>query len=146
MTGMSAQSHVFEGRCHCGALGFVLRTSIPPAQWAVRACQCTFCRGHGARTTADPNGSVRFRIADASTLKRYRFGTRSTDFLVCGECGVYVAAVISSGVGQFATLNINTIRGALGVPEPDPISYDGESAGQRQARREQRWTPVAEAV
>ena len=112
----------------------------------MRACQCTFCRGHGARTTADPDGSVSFRITDPSKLKRYRFGTRSSDFLVCGECGVYVAALISSTRGQFATLNVNTIRGHPGIPEPNPVSYDGESVEQRQARREQRWTPVAEAV
>ena len=141
-----ATLHTFEGQCHCGALGFVLRTSIEPEQWAVRACQCRFCRGHGARTTADPNGSVTFRIADPSKLKRYRFGTRSTDFLVCGECGVYVAALISSSRGQFATLNINAIGVPLATPDPNPVSYDGESIDQRQARREQRWTPVVDAI
>jgi hypothetical protein len=143
---MSAALHSFEGRCHCGALGFVLRTSKQPEQWAVRACQCSFCRGHGARTTADPNGSVTFRITDPSKLKRYRFGTRSTDFLVCGDCGVYLAAVISSTRGQFATLNINAIPMPLGTPEANPVSYEEESIEQRQARREQRWTPVAEAL
>jgi hypothetical protein len=143
---MSAALHVFEGRCHCGAVGFILRTSQEPAQWTVRACQCSFCRGHGARTTADPNDSVTFQITDASKLKRYRFGTRTTDFLVCGECGVYVAALLTSSRGQFATLNINTIRVPLNAPEPEPVSYDGESIEQRQARREQRWTPVAEAL
>jgi hypothetical protein len=143
---MSAVLHVFEGRCHCGAVGFIFRTAQEPAQWTVRACQCSFCRGHGARTTTDPNGSVTFQITDASKLKRYRFGTRSTDFLVCAECGVYVAALLTSSRGQFATLNINTIRVPLSAPEPEPVSYDGESIEQRQARREQRWTPVANAV
>ena len=143
---MAPALHVFEGGCHCGAVGFTLRTSQEPAQWTVRACQCSFCRGHGARTTADPNGSVTFRITDASKLKRYRFGTRSTDFLVCGECGVYVAALLTSSRGQFATLNINTIRTPLNAPEPEPVSYDRESIEQRQARRGQRWTPVAVAI
>lgn len=137
---------IFEGRCHCGAVGFTLRTSHEPAQWAVRACQCGFCRSHGARTTADPNGSVTFRITDPSKLNRYRFGTRSTDFLVCSECGTYVAALLTSSRGQFATLNINTIQVPLDAPEPQLVSYDGESIEQRQARREQRWTPVAEAL
>jgi hypothetical protein len=138
--------HVFEGRCHCGAVGFILRASQEPAQWSVRACQCSFCRGHGARTTADPNGSVTFRITDPSKLKRYRFATRSTDFLVCGECGIYVAALLTSSGGQFATLNINTIGVPLNVREPEPVSYDGETVEQRQGRREQRWTPVSGAV
>lgn len=137
---------MFEGRCHCGALGFIFRTSQPPAQWAVRACQCSFCRGHGARTVSDPAGSVTFRIAEPSKLRRYRFGTRSSESLVCGVCGVYVAALLTSGNGQFATLNINTIQAPLDVPEALPVSYEGESSEQRRSRREQRWTPVAEVV
>jgi hypothetical protein len=143
---MEARVNVFEGRCHCGAVGFTLRTSQPPAQWNVRACQCSFCRGHGARTISDPNGSVTFQMTDASKLVRYRFGTRSSDFLICGNCGVYVAALLTSSKGQFATLNINTIRGLRDVPEAVPASYEGESAEQRRSRREERWTPVAAAV
>ena len=143
---MPVASHAFEGRCHCGAIGFTLRTSQPPARWAVRACQCSFCRGHGARTIADPEGSVTFQITEASKLRRYRFGTQSSDFLICGNCGVYVAALLTSSNGQFATLNINTIRAPLEVSEAVPVSYEGESGEQRQSRREQRWTPVAEAV
>ena len=138
--------NAFEGRCHCGAIGFTFRTSQPPGQWAVRACQCTFCRGHGARTVSDPKGSVTFQLTEASRLSRYRFGARSADFLVCRECGVYVAALLTSGNRQFATLSINTIRVPLDVPQAEPVSYDGESAEQRLSRREERWTPLAEAV
>lgn len=136
-------SFVFEGRCHCGAVGFTLRTPRPPEEWTVRECQCTFCRGHGARTTADPNGSVTFQVSDPAKLKRYQFGTRSSDFLICADCGVYIAALLTSKRGQFATLNVSTIRPSLHTPEPQPVSYDGESVEQRQSRREQRWTPVA---
>jgi len=134
----------FEGRCHCGAIGFVFRASQSPDKWTVRACQCTFCRGHGARTVTDPKGSITFQISEPSMLKRYRFGTRSSDFLICRDCGVYVAAVITSSKGQFATLNINTIRVPLEVPQAVPVSYDQENAGERLSRREQRWTPVVE--
>lgn len=136
----------YEGRCHCGSIGFTFRTSRPPEQWLVRSCQCSFCRSHGARTTSDPEGSVLFEIAEVSKLQRYRFGTRSTDFLVCRACGVYLGALLTSSLGQFATLNINTIQAALHVPAPVPISYDAESLEQRQSRREARWTPVTEAL
>ena len=132
----------FEGRCHCGAIGFTYRTAVPPGEWAVRACQCDFCRGHGARTTTNAKASVSFRIADSSKLVRYRFGTATSDFLVCSGCGVYLGAVLTSGGRQFATLNVNTIRSAPDIPEPQPVSYDGESADQRRTRREERWTPV----
>ena len=135
---------VFEGRCHCGAIGFELRTSRPPAQWTVRACQCSFCRSHGARTTSDPQGTVRFVIADYSKLNRYRFGLRSADFFVCRDCGVYVATVVTSARGQFATLNVNVLQPPVDVPVAAAMSYESESADQKRARRERLWTPVVD--
>jgi hypothetical protein len=137
-------ARVFEGRCHCGALRFELRTARPPDQWAVRACQCSFCRSHGARTTSDPEGSVRFIITDNAKLNRYRFATRSADFYVCRDCGVYVATVLTSARGQFATLNVNALSSPVDVPVAAAISYEGESAEQKLARREQKWTPVSD--
>jgi hypothetical protein len=89
---------------------------------------------------------VLFDIAEASNLQRYRFGTHSTDFLVCRACGVYLGALLTSRYGQFATLNINTIQAALDVPAPVPVSYDAESLEQRRSRREARWTPVNGAL
>jgi hypothetical protein len=136
----------YEGRCHCGSLRFIFRTFRAPEKWLVRSCQCSFCRSHGARTTSDPEGSVLFEIAEPSKLQRYRFGTRSTDFLICRACGVYLGALLSSSQGHFATLNVNTIQAALDVPAPVPVSYDAESLEQRQSRREARWTPVTGAV
>jgi hypothetical protein len=29
-----------------------------------------------------------------------------------------------------------------GLPAPQPMSYDGETTGDRNARRAERWTPV----
>lgn len=139
---MKEKTHVFEGRCHCGAIGFSFHASRPPAQWAVRACQCSFCRRHGARTTSDPDGSVTFQIADASKLQRYRFATRSADFLICRGCGAYVAVLLTTPRGQFATLNVNSIQEPLDVPEPVPVTYDEETPEQKLARRERNWTPV----
>lgn len=137
------RKRAYEGRCHCGAIGYTFRPAAPPGEWAVRECQCSFCRGHGARTTADPDGTARLHFADASNLIRYRFDTGTAEFLICGGCGVYLGAVITSGDGrQFATLNINAIREPLDVPAAQPVNYDGESAGERRGRREERWTPV----
>jgi hypothetical protein len=91
----------------------------------------------------DPEGSVTFRIADASKLGRYRFATRSADYLICGTCGVYMAAVLTSSKGKFATVNVNAIAGLQHLPEAVPVSYEGESREQRESRREKRWTPIS---
>jgi hypothetical protein len=140
----SSRFGVFEGRCHCGAIGFEFRTSRTPAQWEVRACQCSFCRSHGARTTSDADGSILFRIPDPSRLNRYRFGTKSADFYLCRDCGAYVASVMDSPRGRFATLNVNVITPAVDVPAATPVTYDAETPAQKLARREKKWTPVTD--
>lgn len=132
----------FEGSCHCGAIAFTFETSVSPDRWEIRACQCSFCRRHSARTTSDPAGRISFRISDDSAFARYRFGLRSIDFLVCRRCGVYVAAVLASPHGRFATVNINALSDPLELPRPLAVSYDQESPEQRRERREKRWTPV----
>jgi hypothetical protein len=143
---MSAPARVFEGSCHCGAIGFAFRSSRVPNSWPIRACQCSFCRRHGARTTSDPAGSVGFRIEGESKLQRYRFGLRTAEFMICKTCGVYVAAVLIAPCGRFATVNINALSELLDVQAATSISYEGESLEQRQDRRERQWTPVVEGA
>jgi hypothetical protein len=143
---MSAPARVFEGSCHCGAIGFAFQSSRVPNSWPIRACQCSFCRRHGARTTSDPAGSVGFRIEVESKLQRYRFGLRTAEFMICKTCGVYVAAVLTAPRGRFATVNINALSELLDVRAATSISYEGESLEQRQDRRERQWTPVVEGA
>jgi hypothetical protein len=81
-------SHCYDGGCHCGAICFAFTTAIPPSQWRIRACQCSFCRAHGARTISDPAGNIRFTILDTAALVEYRFALRTVAFFVCGPCGI----------------------------------------------------------
>ena len=140
-------SDSFTGTCHCGAVRFIYKTNIAVSQWSVRACQCSFCRAHGAHATSDPSGTVKFEVARPDSLARYQFGLRTAEFLICPRCGVYVAAVITSSRGQFATINVNTLSPSPeGLPGAQPISYERETRAQRMARREQKWTPVIGTV
>lgn len=81
--------------------------------------------------------------ATTGTLRRYRFGLGITDMLICGDCGVYVAAMIEQDGRTLATLNANIldIRDALD-PVPQLVSYAGEAASDRVKRRFARWTPM----
>ncbi len=137
----------YAGQCHCGAVGFSYTTDREPKRWSVRACQCSFCRAHGVRCTSDPNGTVCFQISKPNALVRYSFALRTADFLLCSNCGVYIAAVISTERGIFTTVNLNSlITDVTNLPSPDRVSYDSESREERVARRESRWTPVRGAV
>lgn len=142
-----SQSAAIRGRCHCGAIGFHFDSATPAQALPLRRCACSFCRRHGARTTTDPAGTVRFELADAAALRRYRFGLRSADFLICAECGVYLAAVITHGGRAYATLNANCFEQADTLTQEAPlVVYEGETLEQRMARRAAKWTPVVGAI
>lgn len=133
---------LYHGGCHCGSVRFSFRTEVPPPEWAIRACQCSFCRAHGAYTTSDPKGSLEFEVTAAEPLRFYRFGRRITDFLVCRECGVYVGAVTEVSGMLYAIINTNALQPRqTGLKVPMPSVYDDESAEARIQRRQRLWTP-----
>jgi hypothetical protein len=139
----SADLKPYEGACHCGAIEFTYETRLSPRSWPLRACQCGFCRAHGALSASDPEGNVRFRYIHPDRLRRYRFGLRTADFLVCRECGTYVGAVMMTGAGAVAIVNVNALRDRpRGLATAKAVNYRNESLEQRRARRREHWTPV----
>jgi hypothetical protein len=137
----------FEGSCHCGAVGFSFQTALPAATWSVRACQCRFCHAHGALTTSDPCGRLRFHVRHSESLQHYRFGLKTADFLLCKRCGVYLGAQIATAHGAFGIINTLTLMPlAEGLPAAALADYGSESSDERIERREKRWTPVDKVV
>lgn len=143
---MSKHAHAHRGGCHCGDLSWTLHSDLAAAALPARACQCAFCRCHGALSTSDPAGHLRFQAAAGAQVLRYRFATRSADFLICRRCGVYVGALMDEGGAWFAIANLNTLEGREALaPTPQPMDYAGEGEATRRGRRSARWTP-AEAL
>ncbi len=135
----------FEGGCHCGNLSYVFEATAGLETLGLRVDMCSFCRAHGARNTSDPNGAMRIFVRDAAKLKRYRFGLKTADFLICTECGVYIGAILEDADQAWFTVNVNSFhaRPALDFPAV-PHDFDAEDVPARIARRKQRWTPVVE--
>ncbi|MGH7773228.1 MAG: GFA family protein [Candidatus Binatia bacterium] len=141
---MSPEPTSFHGQCHCGNVEVTFETKLRVEELRIRACSCSFCRSHGARTTSDPSGKVKITVHDSSQLIRYRFGLKTADFLVCGRCGVYLGAVMKAGEETYATVNTRTFDHAEKITqEPLIVTYEGETEAERKARREANWTPVA---
>jgi hypothetical protein len=132
------------GGCHCGFLRFSLVTpSAPPPSLAPRACQCTFCRKHGARTVSDPAFRARVVVRAPDALVPYRFARRATASLLCNRCGVYVGGYLEEPPHAWVTLNANAFDDPNPAPPgATPVSYDAETDDARLARRKARWTPA----
>lgn len=131
------------GGCHCGNIHLTFETDIEPAEMEIRACQCAFCVRHGSRAAADPQGRLIVSVKDEARLHRYRFGLRTADYLICRDCGVYVAAVTTDGDKARAIVIINALDDRPRFSrEPVPMDYDAESREGRMARRQARWMPV----
>jgi hypothetical protein len=134
---------MLRGQCHCGAVKVEIDASA--ADLPLRACQCGFCRRHGALSTSRPD--ARITVATTSdALERYRFGQKRSDFLICKACGCYVGAAAEIEGDWFAILNVR------GVDLPgfegrsaEPMTYDNETAQERAARRKARWSPAVVA-
>ena len=138
---------VVEGHCHCGNIRFRLESKLKTADLPVRACQCSFCRSHGAQLTSDPAGRITFTVLDDAQLSRYKFGLKTADFLVCRTCGFYAGALMPYSGGLYAIVNINAV-GARDHPWMNavPMKYDGENEADRILRRRERWSPAVFAA
>ncbi|MGO9933095.1 MAG: GFA family protein [Steroidobacteraceae bacterium] len=133
----------YRGGCHCGVLKVIYRTEIDPARWPLRHDGCSFCRRHGVVGTSDPAGEIALEIGDDSKVRRYRFAQKSADFLLCGVCGVFVAALTNTAGGARAVINARVLEGvALNFDAVTSVRFDDETPIQRAERRSRNWTPV----
>jgi hypothetical protein len=128
---------IHQGSCHCGAIRIRFESGKPLAP---RACQCSFCRRHNARSVRDPDGSAILTF-DGEPI-RYGFASGSADYLICRRCGVYVGAMAELDGRLLVTLNLNAFEDPQPELEAQPVSYEGESAETKAARRSERWTPL----
>ncbi len=133
----------FQGACHCGRIEVSFEATLTPGEIEVRACQCGFCRRHNGKTVSDPKGRVEFRAA-AADITRYRFGTRSADFLLCAGCGTYMGAVAMIEGGLYGIANVSGAGIAELEERPTVVKhYAGETAEAKAARRRRIWSPAA---
>jgi hypothetical protein len=134
--------HTYAGACHCRNLEVRLESDKTPPELGVRTDSCSFCRKHHGVYTSDPSGELHIGFRDESLVQRYRFGTKTADFLICRVCGVFVAACMAEPA--LAVLNVNVLdaRDAFLERPIQVADLDNETLEQRLARRRARWTPV----
>ena len=117
------------------------RSALPAAEHVLRACKCSFCRKHNSLAVSDPHGAAEIIIADEAKVSRYRFGLGTADFIVCRDCGVYVAVVMTDGEKSWSATIVNALddRAAFSGPV-EPVDFSAEGRNERLVRRRTRWT------
>lgn len=131
----------YPGGCHCGNLELRLASDHTPSELGLRTDTCSFCAKHHGRYTSDPRGELHIAVRDATLLQRYRFGTRTADFLICRVCGVFVAAQMPEAALAVVNVNVLEARELFLANALHIVDLDDESLEQRLARRRARWTP-----
>lgn len=130
-----------HGGCHCGALRLVYRTALAPADTAPRACDCSYCRMHGAAYVSDPAGALTIRVSDPQCLRSYRQGSEAALFRLCGRCGVLVAVTYAQDGRDYAAVNAGCLDSRDAFAAWVPASPQRLSREQKIGRWTQLWVP-----
>jgi hypothetical protein len=92
---------------------------------------------------SDPQGLLEVRAYDWSLVERYRFGTRTGDFLICRCCGVFNVAVAETTEGLRAVVNVNCMGDRERFTSPPTMhEFQGETIDNRLSRRSANWMPA----
>jgi hypothetical protein len=128
------------GSCHCRNIRFELDWLPEPTEIPARACGCSFCVKHGGVWTSCPAGQLRVTVLRPERVSRYGFGTKTAQFHVCSDCGI-VPVVTSLIDGRlYAVVSVNACDDVdFARLKRTPASFDGESEGDRMARRQRNW-------
>lgn len=130
-----------RGGCHCGNITVAFETTIRVEDLSPRACDCSFCRKHGAAYVSDPGGGLAIRVADPAQLGDYRQGSQSARFLICRTCGVLVAVLFEAEDGLYGAVNATCLENEVALATPHAVSPQKLGADDKTQRWKKIWTP-----
>lgn len=125
-----------HGGCHCGRIAFEMTLSQPASEFTPRACDCSFCRKHGAAWLSDARGSLRVRFRGEPTV--YRQGSAQAEFIACAHCAVLVMVRHEHEGRVHAAVNVRALEEAAG------FAVEQASSPQTLApyAKRERWTQL----
>ncbi|HKD55322.1 MAG TPA: hypothetical protein VKB72_13985, partial [Steroidobacteraceae bacterium] len=139
--GRVSRVHVqLSGGCHCGNLRLQVGLTGEPGQYSPRACDCDFCRKHGAAWLSDPKGSLRISVRNARELGKYAQGSGTAELLLCRHCGVLVGACLTGAGGRlYGAVNAQAVECATPFAAAQSVSPQHLSADEKVQRWQQLW-------
>lgn len=126
------------GGCHCANITVSVELTRDAASYSPRACDCEFCRRHGAAWVSDPHGSLLIHVRDQGDTARYAQGAGIAEMLLCRNCGVLVAA-LWHGPHLHGVVNANVLEGRAPFAAAQPVSPKNLSAEAKMGRWQEIW-------
>jgi len=131
---MNAPLH---GGCHCGRVAFEITLSGPASDYTPRACDCSFCRKHGAAWLSDAGGVLRVRLRGEPLV--YRQGSAQAEFIACPHCAVLVFVRHEHEGRVHAAVNVRALDGSVAFAAERPASPQTLSPDEKRGRWTQLW-------
>jgi hypothetical protein len=126
------------GGCHCGNIALSVKLTRDPGTYSPRACDCEFCRKHGAGWVSDPQGSLSIRIRDERDAGRYCQGDRLAEMLLCRRCGVLVGATWREQ-RLYGVVNVSALDERAAFAAAQPVSPRTLAAEAKTSRWQSIW-------
>lgn len=129
----------WKGRCHCGAVQFIVR--LTDGLNTARRCTCSLCRMRGAIAVSAHLADLRI-VQGSDLLTTYRFNTGTAKHYFCSICGIYTHHQRRSNPEEFG-INAACLEGVSPFDFPEVVVFDGvqhpsdleDQAGPRVAGR-----------
>lgn len=128
-----------SGGCHCGNVGVDLEITREPFTYRPRACDCDFCRKHGAAYISDPQGALTIGIRDARQTVNYRQGSGRAECLFCSNCGVLVGALYRKENRIYGVVNVRIVADQTSFGAEQPASPKMLSESEKIRRWQEIW-------
>ena len=128
-----------NGGCHCGNIAVEMTLVDMPDSYRPRACDCDFCRKHGASYVSDTRGSLMIRIRDERESNRYRQGSGSAECLLCRNCGVLVAILYRGDEQLYGAVNAAALATPTGFGPEQIVSPRILSESEKVTRWRDIW-------
>jgi len=122
------------------SLAKVLMTK-PLREYTPRACDCNFCRMHGAAYISDAKGELNIQIRSDEEVSIYRQGDKLVELLICKKCGVLVAVTYTDNGNRFGGLNSSTLANRGNLQASETASPKLLSRDEKIVRWKQLWFP-----
>ncbi|MFN8672577.1 MAG: aldehyde-activating protein [Candidatus Sericytochromatia bacterium] len=137
---MSVKKFTHYGSCYCKNITFTFATNLEQSEINPRVCDCSFCQKHGAKYISDPLGELVIEAKEQS-IHEYQQGSNNASFILCKNCGVFVAVIFKDNSGIYGNINLSCLEQKLNFGDNLNVSPKILSAEEKISRWIKLWIP-----